>query len=106
MTTFDANQMALIEKAHRGLRNMSDLELAAWCAFIGDPTAPQGTGTREGLFRTYARFDSLQEIEFRSGRRPWRGVFCSFSGFLTRHLLGLPPKTWGPKAGCDVGAEV
>jgi hypothetical protein len=31
MTKFDANQMALIEKAHRGLKYMSDLELVS-CA--------------------------------------------------------------------------
>jgi hypothetical protein len=54
----------------------------------------------------YAWLDSQQEIELRSGQRQWQGVFRDFSAFLTRHLLGLPPKTWEPKVESDVGARV
>lgn len=106
MTTLDANKTALIEKAAHGLRYMSDLELAAWCAFVGDPNAEQGLATPEGVFRTYAWLDSWQEIELRSGQRQWHGVFRGFSGFLTRHLLGASGSAGRPAAGSHVGARV
>lgn len=105
-TTTDTSTTALINKAASGLRYMSDLELAAWCALVSDPAAEQDLFTPEGLFRTYARLDLLQEIELRSGQREWPGVFRGFSVYLTRHLLGVSRTAGYPDAGSDAAALV
>ena len=54
MTTLNLKSKALLEKAAGGLASLSDLELAAWCVFVGDPNAEHGLATPESVFWTFA----------------------------------------------------
>ncbi len=89
MTTLDTNTAALVTKATLRLSEMSDTDLEAWRAFVGDVAdAEHELGTPEGVLRLFAAHEVNQELDHRRGKSLGRGIFQGRSACLAKYLLG------------------